>query len=258
MHPNELEDPAILILDGGNGEEVPEGGAVLLVVEHTAAVVGAVGEGLPDLGDLGRVGAGALEEAAVPADDLLGGVPGHVEEAGAGVHDGVAGLGGVRHHEGLLERRERGPELLGDPGDGAAAGLAVVGAAARGAGGAGGDALGAARLLVGLEHQAPLRRPLRRLTHILLLVLVPGAERGGFGGGGGGGAEGGGGVGGGGVEDLEGAAGVARQLLLGPLGLILLMAAAAAACTVLVDHSRIDPVLNVDGSTKFSVRIVMN
>jgi hypothetical protein len=37
--PNELEDPAILILDGGNGQEIPEWCAILLVVENTAAVV---------------------------------------------------------------------------------------------------------------------------------------------------------------------------------------------------------------------------
>lgn len=40
----------------------------------------------------------------VPADNLLGGVAGHVEEASAGVHDGVVGAGGIRHHKCLLER----------------------------------------------------------------------------------------------------------------------------------------------------------
>lgn len=50
------------------------------------------------------VGARALKEAAVPADNLLGGVAGHVEEASAGVHDGVVGAGGIRHHKRLLER----------------------------------------------------------------------------------------------------------------------------------------------------------
>src|SRR5436190_796168 len=102
-----------------------------------------------------------MEDIPVPADDLLGGVAGHVEEAGAGVEDGVARAGGVRHHERLLERRQRGAKLLRHPGERLAAGgggplpLLEGALAAAAPGGAGRDALGAARVLVGVWSTRP-------------------------------------------------------------------------------------------------------
>jgi len=95
----------------------------------------------------------------------------------------VIGAGGVGHHEGLLERGERGAELLRHPRY-AGGGLVVAGVA--GAGGAGGDALRPAGVLVGLEDEAPLGGPLRGPPHgsilvVLLHLLIGDEERGGDG-----------------------------------------------------------------------------
>jgi len=91
----------------------------------------------------------------------------------------VIGAGGVGHHEGLLERGERGAELLRHPRY-AGGGLVVAGVA--GAGGAGGDALRPAGVLVGLEDEAPLGGPLRgSILVVLLHLLIGDEERGGDG-----------------------------------------------------------------------------
>ena len=87
----------------------------------------------------------------------------------------MIGAGGVGHHEGLLERGERGAELLRHPRY-AGGGLVVEGvstlAGVAGAGGAGGDALRPAGVLVGLEDEAPLRGPLRGAAHGSILVFL--------------------------------------------------------------------------------------
>lgn len=119
--------------------------------------------------------------------------------------------GGVGHHERLLERGQRGAELLGNPGDSTGTGGPLLQGAAVGigtGGGASGDALGPAGVLVGVEHEAPLGGPLRGPADgIVLLISGGGGELEGRGGGG----DGPGSRSGGGIEHLEGPAGVARK-----------------------------------------------
>lgn len=127
----------------------------------------------------------------------------------------MVGAGGVRHHEGLLEGGESGAELLRNPGEGpgdAVEGVAGAGTSrSRAAGGSGGDALGAAGVVVGLEDEAPLGGPLRGPAHGSSIIRRWGRQEewggwlrrpDGSGGGGGGGV---------GIEDLEGPTGVARK-----------------------------------------------
>ena len=113
--PDELDDLAVVVADGGDGEHVPEGRAVLAVVEQAAAEAAAGLDGVPDLGDLVHVRVGALQEAAVAADHVLGGVAGHGVEAGAGVDDGAVRARGVGDHERLLQAGQRVLELPRHP-----------------------------------------------------------------------------------------------------------------------------------------------
>ena len=69
---NELVGVAVLILDGGDGEQVPEGGAIALVVEqaHGAAITGHAG--IPDGLNLLGVRALPLQEAAAASQIMSG------------------------------------------------------------------------------------------------------------------------------------------------------------------------------------------
>ena len=72
------------------------------IVEQDGRRVVAVGDGAADDRDALRARRGPLEEAAVPAEDLLGLVPCQVAEASGGVDNGVVHEGRVRDAEALL------------------------------------------------------------------------------------------------------------------------------------------------------------
>mmetsp|Transcript_21837 Transcript_21837/g.47931 ORF Transcript_21837/g.47931 Transcript_21837/m.47931 type:complete len:529 (-) Transcript_21837:321-1907(-) len=98
---------AAAIKDGGEGEHVPEGAAVLAVVEEAHGALRARLDGVPDLVHRARVGARALQEAAVPAQHLLAGVPGELEKVVRGEDDGVVRQRGVADAEVLLDALQR-------------------------------------------------------------------------------------------------------------------------------------------------------
>ena len=86
---------ALRIVDGGDAQQVPERRAVLAVVEDLALEDPAARERDRDLPDGVAVGAGALDEAAVGAQDLGGGIADQPLEGGAHVDDRRFRIGGV-------------------------------------------------------------------------------------------------------------------------------------------------------------------
>jgi len=78
----------------GNQQLIPEGRAVLAVVADGGDALAPLGDGLANGVEPRLVGVVAVQEAAVAADHLVGGVAGDVGEGRVGVDDGhVLGLG---------------------------------------------------------------------------------------------------------------------------------------------------------------------
>lgn len=106
--------------DGGDHDSVPEPRTVLAVIQQVERDAAVLGDGVAQADDVVRAGVGALEEAAVAADDLRGGVARQPLESGVDEDDGVVGQArvadghrndgvGDAHDEGVA-RHEEGVE----------------------------------------------------------------------------------------------------------------------------------------------------
>jgi hypothetical protein len=116
-----MRQPVIAVDDLRDRERVPERRAVLAVVEQLRAHRVTALERLAQPPHRGAVGARALKEPAVAADDLAGRVPGHPLEGGVNPDQGVvrpARVGdGERHRRG--DQRPRGQLVDATTGDAA-------------------------------------------------------------------------------------------------------------------------------------------
>ena len=101
LHADELGDRAVREHHRRDGEQVPELGPVLAVVEEAHGDALARAHGVADALDVVHVRLLALQEPAVLVQDLGGVVAGHLQEPVAGVDDGAVGQGGVAHREGV-------------------------------------------------------------------------------------------------------------------------------------------------------------
>ena len=101
LHADEVGDLVAAVADGGDGQGVPERGAVFSVVEDLDGAGPPLPHRLAELGHRGGVGLRALQESAVSAEDLPGRVAGQLLEAGAGVDDRVVGQVGVGDEDAL-------------------------------------------------------------------------------------------------------------------------------------------------------------
>jgi hypothetical protein len=103
-------DLAALVAHRRDREPVPEGGAVPPVVQDLDDALALLGEGGADLGDRGRIGAGALQEPAVPAERLGRRVPRDALEPLVDVDEGPIGQPGIGDGD-ALSRDVEGPVL---------------------------------------------------------------------------------------------------------------------------------------------------
>eukprot|EP00191_Tetraselmis_sp_GSL018_P010315 CAMPEP_0177603288 /NCGR_PEP_ID=MMETSP0419_2-20121207/15425_1 /TAXON_ID=582737 /ORGANISM="Tetraselmis sp., Strain GSL018" /LENGTH=840 /DNA_ID=CAMNT_0019097035 /DNA_START=36 /DNA_END=2556 /DNA_ORIENTATION=+ len=103
LHPNELDRLPGAVLHRRHGEEVPEGLAGLLVVEEPDGHRVTPPDRRLQLLHRGAVRLLALQEPAVPPEDLVELVACELEEALAGVGDGAVRLKGVGDDEGVRE-----------------------------------------------------------------------------------------------------------------------------------------------------------
>lgn len=95
LNADEVGDETGFIADGGDGKAVPERGAVLAVVEQLDGDFPLLADGAPEEVDGGGVGFGALEEAAVAAEDFGDGIAGEPLKAGVDVDERLVGQAGV-------------------------------------------------------------------------------------------------------------------------------------------------------------------
>ena len=107
LDPDVVGDLAELVANRRDREPVPERGAVPPVVQDLDDALALLGDGGPDLRHRGRIGAGALQEPAVPAQHLRHGVPRHTLEALVGVDEGPIGQPGVGNGDALGRDVER-------------------------------------------------------------------------------------------------------------------------------------------------------
>lgn len=106
LHSDKVGDVAVGIAERGNEELIPKGSAVYAVIEQANRHVVALFDGLADAFDCLGVGLGALEEAAIAAQNLVERVTRKVEETLRRIHDGIVGEGRVGNDEVLLRRLE--------------------------------------------------------------------------------------------------------------------------------------------------------
>jgi hypothetical protein len=105
----EVDDLAFGVVYRTHEHRVPERRAVPAVVQDLQCGGPAFKEGFPELPDVIRVGARALQEAAVAAEDFAFLVAGQVQEGVVGEHDGcvvLARVGQDHRHPGHLDGGE--------------------------------------------------------------------------------------------------------------------------------------------------------
>ena len=95
LNADQVGDEAGFITDGGDGEAVPERGAVLAVVQQLDGDFALFADGAPEEVDGGGIGFGTLEESAVAAEDFGDGIAGEPLEAGIDVDERLVGQSGV-------------------------------------------------------------------------------------------------------------------------------------------------------------------
>jgi hypothetical protein len=93
----EIDQLPGLVVHRRNEQGIPEGRAVLAVIEDFHRDIAPLGDRRLDLPDHMPVGVRPLEKAAVVPVDVLGGVAGHFEKGVIGEDDRVVGLIGVGH-----------------------------------------------------------------------------------------------------------------------------------------------------------------
>jgi hypothetical protein len=103
-------DLAELVAHRRDREPVPEGGAVPPVVQDLDDALALLGDGGADLGDRCRIGVGALQEPAVPAERLGRRVPRDALEPLVDVDEGPIGQPGIGDGD-ALGRDVEGPVL---------------------------------------------------------------------------------------------------------------------------------------------------
>mmetsp|Transcript_3149 Transcript_3149/g.6183 ORF Transcript_3149/g.6183 Transcript_3149/m.6183 type:complete len:400 (+) Transcript_3149:215-1414(+) len=140
LHSHKEPHRAVVVKHGGDGEHVPEGGAVLAVVEQAHGALARGANGVADLLHGARVRLRALQEAAVAAQHLLAAVPREVEEVVRGKHDGVVRQRRVRDDEVLLDALQGGAQVQTGAAAGHGGNLAELPHGVDGVLGAGGDA----------------------------------------------------------------------------------------------------------------------
>src|ERR671916_2291626 len=86
-----VRQPGSVVVDRGEPQLVPEQGAVLAVVAQEDLAVAPLPEGGAHLQQGRLVSVGPLQETAIAADNLPGGVTGHEFEAAVDVDEGRAG-----------------------------------------------------------------------------------------------------------------------------------------------------------------------
>ena len=104
---DEVGDLAEVVADRRDGEPVPERGAVTPVVQDLDEALALLGDGGADLRNGVRVGAGPLQEPAVPAQHFRNRVPRHPLEALVHVDEGAVGQPGVGDGDALGRDVER-------------------------------------------------------------------------------------------------------------------------------------------------------
>ena len=100
LHADEGHQAPVAVEHRRDGQLVPEGGAVLAVVQQRRGDRLLLAQRLAELLHPGGVGGRALQEPAVAADDLLGAVAGDPGEGRVDPDQGVVGLAGVGDGEG--------------------------------------------------------------------------------------------------------------------------------------------------------------
>jgi hypothetical protein len=110
LDPDEVGDLAEPIAYGRDREPVPEGGAVPPVVQDLDDALALLGDGGADLGNRCRIGAGTLQEPAVPAERLGQGVPRDALEPFVDVDQGPIRQPGIGDGD-ALGRDGEGPVL---------------------------------------------------------------------------------------------------------------------------------------------------
>lgn len=95
LNADQVGDEAGFITDGGDGEAVPERGAVLAVIEQLDGNFALFADGAPEEVDGGGIGFGTLEESTIAAEDFGDGIAGEPFEAGIDVDERLVGQSGV-------------------------------------------------------------------------------------------------------------------------------------------------------------------
>ena len=106
LHADKVGDIAIGVAQGGNKELIPKGRSVDTVIQQTDRHVIALFNGLANAFDRLGVRLGALEEAAIAAENLVEAVASQVEETLTGIDNGIVGQAGIRDDKVLLRRLE--------------------------------------------------------------------------------------------------------------------------------------------------------
>mmetsp|Transcript_40837 Transcript_40837/g.127905 ORF Transcript_40837/g.127905 Transcript_40837/m.127905 type:complete len:357 (-) Transcript_40837:397-1467(-) len=129
LHADVVDDGAVTRPQRRDKELVPERRAVLPVVEEADAHVALLLNGVADHLHRALVGARALQEAAVAAEDLIHGVARELREARRCEDDGVVRQRRIRDGEALLRRLQgvNEPVVLLHDVHGGVDGLAVIG-----------------------------------------------------------------------------------------------------------------------------------
>ena len=109
LRAEEVDEVAGAVEDRRDEQGVPEGRAVLAVVQDLGGELPVLGDRGSDFGDRVAVGVRPLEEAAIGADQLLPAVAGHADEGAVDEEDRVVGLvriGDDHRHARRLDGRE--------------------------------------------------------------------------------------------------------------------------------------------------------
>jgi hypothetical protein len=99
LHAQVLDHAAVGVTRGHERDLVPERRAVGPVVEDRHVRVGARCDGVTENLDGTRIGVRSLQDAALTAQNVGGGVAGELLEAGADVREGAALAGRVSHDD---------------------------------------------------------------------------------------------------------------------------------------------------------------
>jgi hypothetical protein len=94
----EIADPAVAIMDRAQIKRIPKGRTVLAVDEQIDCNIAACGDRFPDPANVVAIGVRALEETAVPTDDLVASVAAQPLEGDVAKDDRIVRLVGIGDH----------------------------------------------------------------------------------------------------------------------------------------------------------------